>query len=64
MEQRIEIFNSACTDYFPNGFYAGGFWHADDIRILSTSMESLEALVIIVKDFAARNFLKFKHSKV
>ena len=63
MEQRIEILNCACTEYSPNGFYAGGFWHADDIRILATSMESLEALGTMVKDFAARNFLKLNIQK-
>ena len=36
----------------------GGFLHADDIRTLATSAESLEAQVNLVKNFAAKHFLK------
>ena len=46
-----------------NNFYAGGFLHADDIRTLATSTDSLEAQVSMVKDFAARNFLKLNVQK-
>ena len=41
-----------------NGFFAGGFLHADDIWTLSTSVASLEAQVSIVRDIARKNFLK------
>lgn len=37
-----------------NRFYAGGFLHADDIRILATSEESLQQQVALVKAFADR----------
>ena len=43
----------------------GGFLHADDIRTLATSEESLVALpqVELVKQFTERNFLKLNMSK-
>ena len=40
-----------------NGFYAGGFLHADDIRTLATSNDSLVQQAELVKVFAAENFL-------
>lgn len=46
-----------------NGFYAGGFLHADDIRTLATSTRSLEAQVDVVKRFTEDNFLKLNISK-
>jgi len=38
-----------------NKFYAGGFLHADDIRTLATSEDSLSRQVDLVKRFADRN---------
>ena len=46
-----------------NGFYAGGFLHADDIRTLVTSEASLDAQVALVNEFATRNILKLNLSK-
>ncbi len=46
-----------------NNFYAGGFLHADDIRTLATSEESLMAQVALVKQFTDENFLKLNMSK-
>ena len=46
-----------------NNFYAGGFLHADDVRTLATSKESLEAQVALVKKFAEMNFLKLNVDK-
>ena len=46
-----------------NNFYAGGFLHADDIRTLATSTDSVEAQVTMVKNFAAHNFLKLNVQK-
>ena len=43
--------------------YAGGFLHADDVRTLATSKESLEAQVALVKKFAEMNFLKLNVDK-
>ena len=42
-----------------NDYYAGGFVHADDIRTLSSSVESMRAQVEIVKKFANK-----RHSKL
>ena len=39
-------------------FYAGGFLHADDIRTLATSIDSLNVQVALIKKFAENNFLK------
>ena len=44
-------------------YYAGGFLHADDIRTFSTSIDSLEAQVSAVLDFARDNFLKLNIQK-
>ena len=46
-----------------NNFYAGGFLHADDIRTLATSIDSLNAQVALVKKFAENNFLKLNVQK-
>ena len=46
-----------------NEYYAGGFLHADDIRTLTSSIDSLEARVSIVQDFAKENFLKLDIQK-
>ena len=43
--------------------YAGGFLHADDIRTLATSADSLSAQVSLVKSFAEENFLKLNVQK-
>ncbi len=46
-----------------NWFYAGGFLHADDVRTLTTSEDSLQAQVALVNDFSQKNFLKLNLSK-
>ena len=46
-----------------NRFYAGGFLHADDIRTLATSEESLQRQVALVDAFAKENFLRLNLSK-
>lgn len=46
-----------------NGFYGGGFLHADDIRTLVTSEASLKAQIVLVDEFARSNCLKFNISK-
>ena len=46
-----------------NIFFAGGFLHADDIRTLATSEESLERQVSLVKVFADENMLRLNVSK-
>ena len=44
-------------------YYAWGFLHADDIRTLATSEESLMKQVQLVKQFADRNLLKLNVNK-
>ena len=46
-----------------NDYFAGGFLHADDIRTLCTSIDSLEVQVLAVCDFARNNFLKLNFHK-
>ena len=46
-----------------NKFYAGGFLHADNVRTLATSEESLQCQVALVKAFAEENLLKLNVSK-
>ena len=45
-----------------NRFYAGGYLHADDIRTLATSEESLWKQIEVVKQFADENLLKLNVS--
>ena len=46
-----------------NNSYAGGFLHADDIRTVATSPESVEDQVTIVNKFASENFLQLNINK-
>ena len=46
-----------------NNFYTGGFLHADDIRSLATSSDSLKLQVSLVNNFARENFLKLNIQK-
>ena len=46
-----------------NHFYTGGFLHADDIRTLASSEESIDRQVALVKAFAEENLLKLNVSK-
>ena len=46
-----------------NNFYAGGFLHADDIRTVATSPESVEDQVTTVNMFASENFLQLNINK-
>ena len=55
---QISVIGLAVNDYF-----AAGFLQADDIRSLSTSIDSLEAQVSMVLDFANNNFLKLNIQK-
>ena len=44
-------------------YYAGGYLHADDIRTLATSCDSLEKQASVVSDFVEKNFLKLNRKK-
>ena len=46
-----------------NRYYAGGFLHADDIRTLATSEDSLQRQVGLVKAFAEENLLRLNIRK-
>ena len=46
-----------------NNFYAGGILHADDIRTVATSPESVEDQVTMVNKIARENFLQLNSNK-
>ena len=46
-----------------NSFYAGGFAHADDIRTLATTVQTLEVQLCLVRQFYAANFLQVNVQK-
>ena len=46
-----------------NKYYAGGYMHADDIRTLATSEETLTRQIALVKTFAEENLLKLNINK-
>ena len=46
-----------------NSFYVGRFLHADDIRTLVTSEESMKRRVALVKTFAEENLRRLNVSK-
>ena len=46
-----------------NKYYAGGYMHADDIRTLATSEETLTRQIALVKTFAEENLLKLNTNK-
>ena len=46
-----------------NNFYAGGFLHADDIKTLATSADSVKNQAATVKNFCSTNFLKLNVEK-
>ena len=46
-----------------NKYYAGGYMHADDIRTIATSEETLTRQIALVKTFAEENLLKLNINK-
>ena len=46
-----------------NSYYAGGFLHADDVRTLASSVDTLNNQVELVKSFACDNLLKLNVQK-
>ena len=51
MDPLLQQLESSKLGLTINGFYAGGFIHADDIRTLSSSSSSLKEQMEIVKSF-------------
>ena len=46
-----------------NNFYAGDFLHADDIKMLASSTDSLKRQISIVEDFSKENLLRLNLQK-
>ena len=63
MDPLLKVLEQSGLGLSVSNFYAGGYLHADDIRTLASSTDSLEAQVSMVKDFAARNFLELNDQK-
>ena len=63
MDPLLRVLEQSGLGLSVNNFYAGGFIHADDSRTLATSTGSVEGQVMMVKDFAAHNFLKLNVQK-
>ena len=63
MDPLLKQLETSGLGLFVNSFYVGGFLHADDIRTLATSADSLKAQVSLVKSFSEENFLKLNVQK-
>lgn len=63
MDPLLKVLHESSLGLSINGFYAGGFLHADDIRTLATSNDSLVQQAELVKVFAAENFLMLNVEK-
>ena len=58
MDTLLRQLKASGVGFTVNNFYAAGFLHADDLRMLATNEESLECQLVLVKVFAEENLLK------
>ena len=63
MDPLLRQLKASDVGFTVNDFYAAGFLHADDLRMLATSEESLKCQVVLVKVFGEENLLKLNVSK-
>ena len=63
MDPLLRQLQASGVGFTVNNFYAAGFLHADDLRMLATSEESLDCQVVLVKVFGEKNLLKLNVSK-
>ena len=63
MDPLLKLLEESSLGLSVNEFYAGGFLHADDIRTLATSNDSIVQQAELVEKFAATNFLKLNVDK-
>ena len=58
MDPLLQRLQSSQLGLSINDFYAGGFIHADDIRTISSSVQSLKRQMDVVRGFVSDYFLK------
>ena len=63
MDPLLSMLETSKVGLSVNGCYAGGFAHADDIRTLSSSSDTLSSQVEMVGRFASEMHLKLNFSK-
>ena len=63
MDTLLSMLETSKVGLSVNGCYAGGFVHADDIRTLSSSSDTLSSQVEMVGRFASEMHLKLNFSK-
>ena len=63
MDPLLKLLEESSLGLSVDEFYAGGFLHADDIRTLATSNDSIVQQAELVEKFAATNFLKLKKAR-
>ena len=63
MNRLLKALESSSLGLSVNNLYVGGFLHADAIRTLSNSINTLEAQIATVKEFTTNNFFKLNMSK-
>ena len=63
MDPLLSLLESSRIGLSINNLYAGGFIHADDIRTLASSSDSLQNQIKIVEEFCKQNFLQLNVQK-
>ena len=63
MDPLLSVLENSGVGLSVNNMYAGGFIHADDIRTLASSSDSLQRQITIVENFCKQNFLQLNVQK-
>ena len=60
MDPLLSLLENSGIGLSVNSLNAGGFIHADDIRTLASSSDSLQSQITVVEEFCKLNFLQLK----
>ena len=63
MDPLLSLLENSGIGLSINNLYAGGFIHADDIRTLASSSDSLQKQITMVENFCTQNFLQLNVQK-
>ena len=63
MDPLLRQLKASGVGFTVNNFYAAGFLHADDLKMLATNEKTLECQLVLVKVFAEENPLKLNVSE-
>ena len=63
MDPLLSLLENSGVGLSINNLYAGGFVHADDIRTLASSSDSLQKQITMVENFCTQNFLQLNVQK-